>query len=137
MRTGPADLADALLPWLQRELAAPALSFHPAPEPIAIGVETWVYGLGLEGAPDSLASPLVLRLFPERTSPLQARFEATVQNHLADAGYPAPRVPLVCEDAAVLGGPFVLIERVEGRMQLDALIEGRNVLRNAPAQVVP
>lgn len=46
--------------------------------------------------------------------------EHRVLSALADGPVPVPRPLLLCEDAAVLGAPFYLMERVEGRVLRDA-----------------
>jgi aminoglycoside phosphotransferase (APT) family kinase protein len=125
-------VASALLAHLREAWRAPDLSYARPPTPIAVGVETWVFGLELERAPRELAGPLVLRLFPPDADPERARFEQIVQNGVSSLGYPAPRVPHVCTDAAPLGGPFLIMERIPGRMMLDSLFEGARVLLHAP-----
>jgi aminoglycoside phosphotransferase (APT) family kinase protein len=125
-------VATGLLAHLREAWRAPALGYALPPSPIAIGVETWVFGLELRNAPPELGGPLVLRLFPPDADPEQARFEQVVQNTVAGLGYPAPRVPHLRTDAATLGGAFLLMERMPGRMMLDSLFAGRNVVLHAP-----
>ena len=126
------QLAPALLAHLRNALDLQDLSYATPPEPIAMGVETWVFGLELGGAPPELDGPLVLRLFPAESDPLQARFEQVVQNVLSEMDQPVPRVGHLCSDLAVLGGTFLIMERMPGRMMLDSLLDGSNVLLNAP-----
>jgi aminoglycoside phosphotransferase (APT) family kinase protein len=126
------DVATPLLAYLREAWGAPELDYALPPSPIAIGVETWVFGLELRRAPPELAGPLVLRLFPSEVDPEQARFEQVVQNTVASLGYPAPRVPHVCADVAVLGGTFLIMERIPGGMMLDSLFDGSNPLLHAP-----
>ncbi|MBZ2187622.1 phosphotransferase family protein [Alcanivorax sp. JB21] len=45
--------------------------------------------------------------------------EARVQLALAGQGFPVPRVYALCEDAAVLGTPFYVMDHVEGRIFWD------------------
>ena len=42
--------------------------------------------------------------------------EARVQNALAAAGFPVARIFGFCDDAGVIGGPFYVMELVEGRI---------------------
>ena len=51
--------------------------------------------------------------------PLRARTERATQNAVAGLGYPAPRVLLANPDPAILGGGFLVMERVAGRPLLD------------------
>ena len=122
----------AVLPYLREECAAPKLAYAEPPTAIAIGAETWVYGVRLQNGPPDLEGPMVLRVFPPDADPLQARFEQVVQNTLADTGCPVPRVPIACTDAGVLGGAFLLMHRIPGRMMLDSLFDQKNLLWHLP-----
>ncbi len=124
------QVAEPLLAYL-RGVGSPDLAYREEPTPIALGAETWVFGLELRDAPPELRGPLVLRLFPRDADPEQARFEHVVQNAIAEAGYPAPRSRIVCTDPAPLGGPFLLMERIPGKMMMDELFGG-NLWLNAP-----
>jgi aminoglycoside phosphotransferase (APT) family kinase protein len=79
------------------------------------GFETSVYGFSLSEAPESLRGRLILRLFAEADEPDRARKEAAIQNAIARAGYPAPRVFIAETDARILGGVFLIMERMPGR----------------------
>ncbi|MGH7335195.1 MAG: phosphotransferase [Candidatus Rokuibacteriota bacterium] len=46
--------------------------------------------------------------------------ERAIQNTLADLGFPAPRVFLTNADPEILGGAFLVIERMPGRPLLAA-----------------
>ena len=126
------QVAERLLRHLRDTYGTPELRYMERPHPIAIGVETWIYGLELARAPEELTGPLVVRIFPARVDAVQARFEYVIHNAIADLGYPAPRAPLVCPDPSVLGGPFLLMQRVSGRMMMDSLFAGGNVILRAP-----
>ena len=134
--SNPERVGTALLAYLRARYSPEPISYAEPLTPIAIGVETWVYAVHLREGPAALHGPLVLRLFPPSAEPLCARFEQVVQNTVAELGYPAPRVLLVCEDVAVLGGPFLLMERVPGRMMLDSLFGGGNLMLHAPRLVI-
>ena len=51
--------------------------------------------------------------------PLRALTERATQNAVAALGYPAPRVLLANSDPAILGGGFLVMERMAGRPLLD------------------
>ncbi len=123
-----------LLDYLRDSSATPQLDYAVAPEAIALGAETWVFGFELRDPPPALRGPLVLRLFPADADPEQARFEHVVQNAMAEEGYPAPRSLLVCSDLGILGGPFLVMERIVGKMMLDDLFGG-NLWLHAPRLV--
>lgn len=48
--------------------------------------------------------------------------EAQVMTALQASGVPAPRVFGLCEDAAVIGAPFYVMEKIEGRIFWDAAL---------------
>jgi aminoglycoside phosphotransferase (APT) family kinase protein len=58
---------------------------------------------------------MVLRLYAAGTDPVQPRLEQAVQDGLADAHFPAPRVILADSDPDRLGSMFVVMERLRGR----------------------
>ena len=58
---------------------------------------------------------MVLRLYAAGTDPIQPRLEQAVQDGLADAHFPAPRVILADSDPDRLGRMFVVMERLPGR----------------------
>ena len=90
------EVAEPLLTHL-RGVGSPGVAYSEEPTPIALGAETWVFGLELRDAPPDLRGPLVLRLFPRDADPEQARFEHVVQNAMAEADslrpVPASSVP--------------------------------------------
>jgi aminoglycoside phosphotransferase (APT) family kinase protein len=109
------DTAVRLLDHLRRASSAPALGYAEAPSRVSGGFETDIFRLTLAGAPATLAGPLILRILRPHQNPRQIRLEAAVQNALVAQGYPAPRAALVETDASVLGGAFMLMERLPGR----------------------
>jgi aminoglycoside phosphotransferase (APT) family kinase protein len=79
---------------------------------------TDVYALELAEAPPEWSGPLVLRVYPPATNALDVRRERCAQEVVAAQGVPAPRV-VACEDeAGSLDAPFMLMERLPGRVQL-------------------
>jgi aminoglycoside phosphotransferase (APT) family kinase protein len=91
------------------------------------GFDTLIYSFELRDAPPALAGPLVLRLYRDARGPERARREGSVQNAVAALGFPTPRVLLTCVDRAVLGGAFVVMPRLPGRVMLDAFLGPRVV----------
>ena len=62
-----ADVAPVLLAHLREVLATPHLEYAEPPDSIAIGAETWIFGLEFRGAArDSLYALLVRVATPER-----------------------------------------------------------------------
>lgn len=110
-----------LLEYLRAEFDDPNLRYASPPAPLLGGYDTAIYRLALAGSEDArLRGPLVLRMFSATADPQRAVFEATVQNALADTGYPAPRSHLVCTESSVLGGAFFVMDLLPGDQLLAA-----------------
>jgi aminoglycoside phosphotransferase (APT) family kinase protein len=124
------EIAAQLLRYLRETNQTDSLTYLKAPNRIRGGFESSIFGLQLSGAPDSLSGPLVLRLFDDSHPPERARLEATVQNTLVKLGYPAPRVFVTGTDKRVLGGAFLIMERIGGHTlaaDFEGLGQGRSV----------
>lgn len=85
--------------------------------PLSGGWETEVYAYDLDGAPK------ILRLYRGRNVETRAQNEFRMLRHLAGAGYPVPQVDRFDGDPSVLGGPFLLMERIDGRPMADLFRE--------------
>src|SRR5215468_6304653 len=115
------EVADQLLRHLRGRLGTSSLDYAESPARILGGFDTFIYGFSLRGAPARLSGRLILRLYRPDTDPRQACFESTLQNMLAAAGYPSPRVLLVGGAGDELGRAFVVMPRVPGRLMVDTL----------------
>jgi aminoglycoside phosphotransferase (APT) family kinase protein len=107
-----------LLRFLQDELGSDAVTFAEAPRRMSGGAFTEVFRFRLSGLEGAWASPLVLRLYGGDDDRTQPRLEEAIQNGVAEAGFPAPRVLLAHCDDDVLHKMFVVMERVPGRPAL-------------------
>jgi aminoglycoside phosphotransferase (APT) family kinase protein len=121
MMRGHETIDASLLAYLRDALDAPGLAFASPPERFTAGVENRVYGLQLSGAAPDLSGSLVLRLYGLGSEGARARLEATVQASVSQQGFPAPRPLHVCEDTAVLGAPFMIMERLPGQILLEPI----------------
>ena len=82
------------------------------------GFVTDVYGFELQDAPPEWSGPLVLRVYPADTDRLAVQRERCAQEVVSAQGVPAPKV-LACEDGpGALDAPFMVMERLPGRVQL-------------------
>jgi aminoglycoside phosphotransferase (APT) family kinase protein len=117
---GPPDGADALgarlLGHLRGVLEQPELEFAEPPSPVSGGFATRIFAFRVRGAEAAWSGPLILRVLTRETDPLRVLRERAVQNAVAALGYPAPRVVDACTDPAVLGGAFLVMERLPGRV---------------------
>jgi aminoglycoside phosphotransferase (APT) family kinase protein len=108
-----ADRWDQLLQLLKAHFNDPGATFSSRPKRLSGGVFSEVYGFGLNS--DGCRRPMVLRLYAAGTDPIQPRLERAIQDGLADAHFPAPRVILTDSDPDRIGGMFVVMERLPGR----------------------
>lgn len=129
--TSASAVGDALLAHL-RSAGFPGANYSSRPARIFGGNQSFVYGLELEGA-QQLRGPLILRILRPFLPDGSVAREAVLQAALRDSGYPVARVAYHCEDAAVLAGPFQLMERLPGRplLMADADMQGVISLRQA------
>ena len=104
-----AELSRPLLDHLRVALSAPGLCYAEPPTPITGGYDTQIFGFRLAGAAAPLSIPLILRVLAPHHPPARALCERAIQNAVADLGYPAPRVLIASVDAAILGGPFLVM----------------------------
>jgi aminoglycoside phosphotransferase (APT) family kinase protein len=84
---------------------------------ISDGWETDVYSFAAEYGPagEREREELILRLYPGDDAPQKSVREYSVMEQLYQAGYPVPRVLLLEQDGALLGKPFVIMEKIAGR----------------------
>jgi len=113
-------LSETLISYLRARLGRPALDFAALLVQLQGGYETSTYRFELDGAPDELDRPLVLRLYPGFYGAGSAIWETTVQNGLARAKYPVARVHLLCTDLSVLGGAFFIMDHLPGQSLVTA-----------------
>jgi aminoglycoside phosphotransferase (APT) family kinase protein len=113
------ELAQPLLEHLRTELHEPGLGFAEPLTPITGGYDTRIFAFRLSGAPKPFSIPLILRVLGSQYPPTRALTERATQNALAGLGYPAPRVLLASPDPSIIGGAFLVMERLPGPL-LDA-----------------
>jgi aminoglycoside phosphotransferase (APT) family kinase protein len=113
------SLAAELLSYLQTRQGLSGLQYLQAPEIIPDGWETYTYRLQFlapKEAPAAYRGPLVLRIYDPRKGLPRLRRDFAVQRRLAELHYPVARPLMAEEDSSFLGGPFLLMEWVEGDM---------------------
>ena len=84
---------------------------------ISDGWETDVYSFAVEHVKSNERErqDLILRVYPGDDAPQESAHEFDVMKQLYEAGYPVPQVLLLEQDGALLGRPFVIMERIAGR----------------------
>lgn len=117
MSTSPADLAPRLLAWLRATLAQPELTISALTAPTA-GYSN-VTLLGTLHSSATRQRDFVLRLQPPGDS-IYPDHDVTrqyrVMQALARGGIPVPDLLGLETDPSLLGGPFYLMTRIEGRV---------------------
>jgi len=114
-----AEPARSLLDHLRAELHNPGLDYAEPLTPITGGYDTRILAFRLTGASEPFSSPLILRILSNQYPPERALTERATQNAVAGLGYPAPRVLLASSDPTILGGAFLVMERLRGRPLLN------------------
>jgi aminoglycoside phosphotransferase (APT) family kinase protein len=117
------DIAKRLLHHLARSFGCSDAAYLATPARIQGGFDTAIFGFTLDRVPPLLEGPLILRLSRASADPQRVKLETIVQNTLADMDFPAPRVMVTESDAGILGGPFMVMQRVPGKT-LGHAIEG-------------
>jgi aminoglycoside phosphotransferase (APT) family kinase protein len=117
------QISDALITYLGTQLDNRSIGYGTPLTPMKGGYETSMYRFRLGGVEGELSRPLVLRLFPPDYAPGNATWESTVQNTLADQGYPVPRAYLTCTDPSVLGGAFFIMAFLPGELMMSLPFE--------------
>jgi aminoglycoside phosphotransferase (APT) family kinase protein len=112
------QISDDLVTYLRTELRNRSIGYETPPSPMSGGYETRMYRFSLSGVEGELSRPLALRLYPPHDGPNRVVWESTVQNALADQGYPAARVYLKCTDASILGGVFFIMALLPGELMM-------------------
>ena len=116
-------ISDDLIAYLEADLDNAAIGYDTPLTQMEGGYETYTFCFKLSGVRGELSKPLILRLYPPLYGPDRAIWESTLQNALADAGYPAPRVYLTCTDTSILGSPFLIMAFLAGETMLTACAE--------------
>ncbi|HVS34453.1 MAG TPA: phosphotransferase [Gemmataceae bacterium] len=135
----PATLvADEFLSYLQIRRGMSVPGYLRAPVEVPDGWETYTYYLQLHGRnrlPPEFRQPLTLRVLAGPEGLPRLRREWRVQNWLAQQGYPVARPLLREEDAGFLGGPFMLMQWVDGTRLLERILRDYFALLWAPARM--
>jgi aminoglycoside phosphotransferase (APT) family kinase protein len=83
------------------------------------GYETSILKIHLKNPPEGIPETLIVRIFKQYASPGTALRESIIQNAVAAAGVPAPRVFLSCSDSSALGGEFNVMQYMSGTRMID------------------
>ncbi|MHA2283820.1 MAG: phosphotransferase family protein [Promethearchaeota archaeon] len=116
----PEQITSKLINYLRDELHDSTIDYVSPLTQLKGGFETFIYFFKLKNVEEELNQRLVLRLFPEYYGPENAVWEGSIQNSLADQGYPVPRAHLICTDKSIMGGAFFIMEFLSGKPMMTA-----------------
>ncbi|MFX1323623.1 MAG: phosphotransferase family protein [Promethearchaeota archaeon] len=116
----PEEITGKLLSYLREQLHNTTIDYATPLTQLKGGFETFMFSFKLKNTNEHLNQPLVLRIFPEYYGPKNAVWEGTIQNTLANEGYPVPKVHLMCTDKSIMGGVFIIMEFLSGEPMMNA-----------------
>lgn len=116
-------VAMSLREYLRDQLGMRDASYARSPDAIPDGMEVYTFKLQLTGRTlrPEYRTPLILRLYASANGLPNLRHEWAVQEHMSRLGFPVARPVHVEEDSDPLGGPFMLMKRLEGVPLLDSM----------------
>jgi len=85
--------------------------------------EVYSFDLEYEEAGEKRTEELILRIYPGGGGDEKSRKECSTMKKLHKADYPVPEVKFLESDLTVLGKPFVVMEKVDGRLMGDLFVE--------------
>src|SRR5258708_12360385 len=109
------EIVTRLLRYLASTFDCPDLVYAEAPARISGGRDAAIFGFALQGAPETIAGPLILRLNRASVGENRVKLEGLVHNWLAGQQYTCPDVPVICTDPSVLGGVFTVMTPIPAR----------------------
>src|SRR5712672_174552 len=98
------EVVTRLLRYLASAFDCPDLGYAEAPARISGGRDAAIFGFALQGAPETIAGPLILRLNRSRVGEDRVRLEAIVHNWLAAQHFFFNDAAATGTDQSVLGG---------------------------------
>jgi len=104
-----------LLRYLASAFDCPDIAYAEAPARIGGGRDAAIFGFALQGTPQAISGPLILRLNRSRVGADRVKLEAIVHNWLAAQQYACPDVRATGTDPLLLGGVFTVMTRLPGR----------------------
>lgn len=115
------QVAGKLLRYLADHLGINDLDYLQPPAPIPGGWETWLYSFRLRRSaalPRAFDRSLILRLYSSPAGAARARQEYQAQCRLQQLGFPVAECVFLEECHEFLGGPFLLMAKIEGDTML-------------------
>jgi aminoglycoside phosphotransferase (APT) family kinase protein len=111
----PTDTAPVLLDTLRGALGRSGIDFDGAPVALTGGFHAELLRFRLLDPPPELTGELVARILPD---PAHGMWEAVVQRHVAELGFPTPAVRLAVPPPSPLDRYLMVMDHVAGRPPL-------------------
>ncbi len=121
------NTTDALLESIRKVSGRPGAEWEVPPDELHGGYWAEVFKVRIAGVPD-LEGDLVARVMPHAEA---AAWEITVQTHVAEAGFPTPRIRMSSAPTHELDRAWSLMDFVRGSMPLEGL-SGPALLLSGP-----
>lgn len=109
------QIAGKLIAYLRSELNDSTITYELPLTQLLEGSETSMYQFKLKDVQKELNPHLVLRFSPLYQMSEDVVWESSVQNALADVGYPVARVYFICVDESILGRAFFVMDFLPGK----------------------
>jgi aminoglycoside phosphotransferase (APT) family kinase protein len=120
-----------LLATLRDATGRADLEYLSPPTPLTGGFYAEMLRFRLADPPADLDRDLVARIVPQAPA---GAWEATIQRHVADQGFPTPAVRLTAPDSSPLGRFLIVMDHVDGRPPMEGLTPA-SVLTSIPSLV--
>jgi aminoglycoside phosphotransferase (APT) family kinase protein len=130
--------AAALLDTLRQATGVADLDYREPPAALSGGFWAEMLRFRLADPPADLDRDLVAKIVPD---PAPGAWEAAIQRHVAEAGFPTPAVRLTAPASGPLGRYLIVMDHVDGRPPMSGLrfatvaSEFSNLVRRLPDQL--
>jgi aminoglycoside phosphotransferase (APT) family kinase protein len=113
--------ATSLLDTLRGATGLAGLDYREPPTALTGGFYAEMLRFRLDGPPPHLDRDLVAKIVPD---PAAGAWEATIQRHVADTGFPTPPVRLTAPASGPLGRYLIVMDHVDGHTPMAGLRMG-------------
>ena len=113
------EIEKNLLKYFQETLSNQDIKYSRPPVLFKSGRDIRTYRFRLTGVPEEYSKGLVLRLYPDKSSPLIPHFEKILLNTLREEGLPVPQAFFAESENDFLFAPFLVMEECPGDVLFD------------------
>lgn len=113
------EIEKNLLNFFQETLSNQDITYRQPPVLFKSGRDVRTYRFRLSGVPEEYSKGLVLRLYPDRSSPLAPHLEKILLNTLREEGLPVPQAFFAESENDIFYAPFLVMEESPGVVLFD------------------